>query len=316
MLMQLPSEYAKASEKYENGKSRAISGVEPFHYAISPYGTERIEDSVRRLVGVEKNLTRASKMAAERKRCIISLSYKQELSMLDYSDFNVQHTPHAQAAIFNAAAIVGHQLGFHKDWIRANKWIAEAKFNATFSIPQSDDVHKSVQGMFSGTRNTDLINTLLNRHYLMIARKYVLDYYTIGPDDYYAVHQGDDVWISNKKRHWAALLYYTLNEMGLVFNPMKQMFGHHRGEFLRIYYFNGNATGYSVRCVVIYLLRPLQSIPDVFLEGWVQTLTSGFATMTRRGITLPILNVLYDTDVFYHTSVKAHFRDEKPVSNR
>lgn len=168
--------------------------------------------------------------------------------------------------------------------------------------------------MFSGTRNTDLINTLLNRRYLMIAKKYIFDKYGIFPDDYYAVHQGDDVWISNKRRHFAALLFYTLNEMGLIFNPIKQMFGHHRGEFLRIYYFNGVATGYSVRCIVNYLLRPLQSIPDVFLEGWIQTLTSGFATMARRGITLPILNVLYDTDVFYYTLVKAHIRDERPVS--
>lgn len=163
----VPSEYAKASEKYENGKSRAIYGVEPFHYAISTYGTERIEDSIRRLTGVEKGLTGAL------------------WQPLDYSDFNVQHTPHAQAAIFNAAAIVGEQLGFHKDWVRANKWIAGAKFNATFSIPQSDDIHKVVQGMFSGTRNTDLINTLLNRRYLMIARKYVLDWYTIGPLDHW-----------------------------------------------------------------------------------------------------------------------------------
>lgn len=85
----VPAEYAKASEKYENVKSRAIYGVEPYHYAISTYGTERIEDSIRRLEGVEKGLTGASTMAAERKRCVISLSYKQELTMLDYSDFNV-----------------------------------------------------------------------------------------------------------------------------------------------------------------------------------------------------------------------------------
>lgn len=182
--------------------------------------------------------------------------------------------------------MVGQQLGFHPDWIRANKWIAEAKFNSTFTVPQSDDIHKSVQGMFSGTRNTDLINTLLNRRYLMIARKYVLDGYTIGPDDHYAVHQGDDVWISNKKLHWAALLYYTLNEMGLIFNPMEQMFGHHRGEFLRIYYFNGSAAEYSVRCVVNYILRPLQSTPDVFLEGWVQTLVSGKGRIVDVCITL------------------------------
>lgn len=143
--------------------------------------------------------------------------------------------------------------------------------------------------MYSGTRNTDLLNTLLNRAYVNIAAKYVKEHYGIEPEEVYRVHQGDDVWLSNRKRHWAALIYYTLNQMGLVFNPLKQMFGTGRGEFLRAYCNNGYGYGYVNRCIFNYLLRPLQGSLEVTLTNWTTKFNSSFATMHRRVINYEML---------------------------
>lgn len=174
-------------------------------------------------------------------------------------------------------------------------------------------MHKAEQGMFSGTRTTDLINTLCNRNYVLLAKDIVAEIFGLHPEAFYHVHQGDDLWITNKKRHWAAMMFYVLMLMGLIFNPIKQMSGHQRGEFLRIYYDHGRAMGYSVRFIVNYLLRPLQNESDCFLEQWTRTLSASYATMHRRGICFNVLNALYDTDDLYYARIMAHARDEAPV---
>lgn len=308
-----PSEVAKGSEKFENGKSRAIYGVEPTHYAINSYGTEIVERYISKLDGVEKGITGTSQLAAERFRCLITKQDMTECTMLDYSDFNIQHTARAQAMIFEALAEVGKEMKFHDDWIQSQYWVARAKFNSSFRVPNDITEYAVTQGMFSGTRSTDLINTLLNRRYLLIAIDYVSTHYHVQPENMYHVHQGDDVWLSNSKRHWAAVVFYVLNAMGFVFNPLKQMFGHHRGEFLRVYYNRGTAYGYSARAIINYFLRPLQGVSDVFIEQWIRTLNASFATLYRRGIDLPLLNTLYDCDMLYYTLIKSHVKDERPI---
>lgn len=87
--------------------------------------------------------------------------------MLDYMNFNIQHSRVAMTILYESFAQVGEEIGCHADWIRANKWLAKDKFNmkvtvkdaAKFGLP-SEWVIK--QGMFSGTKGTFLINTLLN----------------------------------------------------------------------------------------------------------------------------------------------------------
>lgn len=78
--------------------------------------------------------------------------------MMDYDNFNVMHTKEAQQIIFEEIATIGEYLRSHPDWIKANNWIKEAKEDQVFTLPGDNAVHKVFQGMFSGTRSTDLIN--------------------------------------------------------------------------------------------------------------------------------------------------------------
>lgn len=83
--------------------------------------------------------------------------------------------------------------------------------------------------MFSGTKGTDLINTMLNLAYFKLAADFLADICGLTLADLYHVLQGDDVWISTTTPHRQAAVYYVINAMGLVTQLVKQMFGRNRG---------------------------------------------------------------------------------------
>lgn len=309
-----PAEMATASEKFENGKARAIYGVEPLHYCINTYATKGLEERLNQVRGLEKGLSGIKGYAAEINRAKLSGRADIHCTMLDWADFNIHHTPLVQSMLFGIIADVGAKRGAHKDWVRANLWVARAKMNMTCLFPDDPFPAKITQGMFSGTRSTDLINTILNLAYYGVAKRYVADVYNLHPEEEYHVHQGDDVWLSNKKRHWAASIYYVMNNMNFIFQPSKQMFGPGRGEFLRVLYSKGHAYGYAARQLVNYIQRPIQNDLPPGALSWAHTLSESFARLSRRGFTLAGLNMMYDADVDYWTRVKAHKQDDRPIS--
>lgn len=308
-----PIESAVASEKMENGKSRAIYSVAPNHYSINTYATHGLEERLYLVPGLEKGLSGVKEYAQQRKRAFITADDDQECTMLDYADFNIQHTPLAQKMIFEEFARVGRMRSFHIDWINANQWVADAKDNQRVKFPHLEGVYKVEQGMFSGTRSTDLINTILNLAYFNVAVSQVQEMFKIKPDQLYHVHQGDDVWISNKSKHWAATLYQVMVTMGFVFQSSKQMFGTRRGEFLRVLYADGAAIGYAARVMTNYILRPVQGSVSIDVAEWAQTLSNSFCVMARRGFDNSYLNILYDNDMYYWVKIKAHIKDNKPI---
>lgn len=123
-----PFEHAIASDKWENGKARAIYGVHIIHYIINTYCTYGLEERFHAVEGLEKGLRGIKEFAGMNKRADICVKKQDECSMLDYADFNIQHTPRAQAAIFKCLAQLGIQRGYAPDWIKANNWIAAAKY--------------------------------------------------------------------------------------------------------------------------------------------------------------------------------------------
>lgn len=309
-----PREVAHASEKYENGKARAIYGVEPMHYVINTYATKGFEERLHLVPGLEKGAAGSQACALEMRRALLTHDPNLECTMLDYADFNRHHTPEAQATIFRVFATLGKRLGATNDWIRANEWVADAKRNAWVIFPGSSREERAVQGMFSGTRSTDLINTLLNLAYFNIANKYVSQQIGIYPSALYHVHQGDDVWISNTNLVWARLVYYTLNNMGFIFQEQKQMFGSGRGEYLRVLYQHGIARGYFARAMANYLLRPIQNVNPLDPVAWARAASDSAALLVRRGLSVPVAYAIgWDCRHFW-ARARAHPKDRAPVS--
>jgi len=157
-----PVEKSIASEKKEH-KPRAIYGVNPEHYFINTYATMGFEERLHLIPGLEKGLTGLSDVAAQVKRTMITSDPLTECTMMDHADFNIIHSPTAMAILFKVFAAIGEEAGACRDWIRANEYIAESKFDMRCSYPNGRGNFLHVkQGMFSGTRSTDLIN-----HYLI-----------------------------------------------------------------------------------------------------------------------------------------------------
>lgn len=309
-----PAEIAHASEKMENGKSRAIYGVEPMHYVINTYATKGFEERLHLVDGLEKGASGSLALRYEKLRAHITADPTKECTMLDYADFNRHHTPRAQKMIFDVFAELGRSVGAHPDWIQANEWVARSKMNMKCFFPGDKVARPVLQGMFSGTRSTDLINTILNLAYFRIAERWVADRLSLTPQSLYHVHQGDDVWITNDNPVWARELYYTLHNMGFLFQENKQMFGSGRGEYLRVLYGQGSGRGYVARAVANFLLRPLQQRMGVDPYAWANTVRDGCSLLMRRGLNVDMAQVLYEDNMGYWARVRAHERDFAPVS--
>lgn len=309
-----PKEVAHASEKYENGKARAIYGVEPMHYVINTYATKGFEERLHMIDGLEKGAAGPLAAALEQRRALQSGDKDVECTMLDYADFNRHHTPRAQAVLFEVFAALGKRVGANPDWIRANYWVAEAKRDMRAVFPHKPNRQLRVhQGMFSGTRSTDLINTLLNLAYFKVAQDYLAGE-GLTAAELYHTHQGDDVWISNRNRVWARGLYYSLNAMGFLFQESKQMFGQGRGEYLRVLYIDGTGGGYLARAIANYITRPLQQNASLDPVGWARTIREGCALLSRRGMMRPMLQAIYRNGMQFWARARAHRQDKAPVS--
>lgn len=330
----VPEEVAVASEKCENGKGRALYGVEPKHYMHSTYATKGLEERLHLQDGLEKGLSGQEALQREVLRSKITQDSSQHCMMVDYADFNVQHTPTAQQLVFEVIAKVGATRGACRDFVRANEWVAESKSNMRCRFSPRDlpscsvrskrdycnyKVKKSFttrvqQGMFSGTRSTDLINTLLNLCYFRIAKKAADELCGKAPSELYHVHQGDDVWISTNEPVWCASLYYALNSMGLVMQSSKQMFGQGRGEYLRVLYSNGIAGGYLGRAIANAVTKEIQRPLPLDAMANIATAMTSLSTCCRRGMSRLALSMLWYDKVDHLSKIQAFPGDPNPVT--
>ncbi|QVT76732.1 RdRp [Bemisia tabaci toti-like virus 1] len=300
-----PIEEATASEKMESGKARAIYGTKPLHYVISSYATDKFEERLRLVQGLEKGVSGLEGLVREIKRASLSSS-EHHLTMLDFANFNIQHSPRSQAVLHEVCHRLGPEHHAPIDWLQAHLWLAKSKYNMWVELPGTDGSTQRtrvrvVQGLFSGTKTTDLTNTALNWCYVRVAKQLVAEQYALHPLGLYTVHQGDDIWLSNLLVVWSAILFYTMNSMGFVFAPTKQMIGLHRGEYLRVLSTHGQAIGYLARSIVNMLIKPVQQAMPLTPNENLSSTNTALGTLSRRG--LPFVSL-----VALHFDLSRHWR--------
>lgn len=127
------------------------------------------------------------------------------------------------------------------------------------------------------------------------------------------IHQGDDVWLSNKSRHFAALLFYQMNAFGFRFTPSKQMFGRGFGEFLRVMYNPAGGNGYGVRSMVNYHLKPIQNARILNIQAYAASLCDTYYVLQRRGFNISFLNTMWECDLLHWTCLKRDNTDKQPL---
>lgn len=307
------TEVARASEKFENGKSRAIYGTSPEHYVINTYVTQGMEERLHLVPGLEKGASGAQVLYTINKKCNVTKDALQDCCMLDYADFNIHHTPQAQTIIFQCIREVAMKHNPSQDWLAASAWMAASKTRQRVYFPGDHQYSNVTQGMFSGTRSTDLINTILNLAYFRVANSFLTKTATY-PHNLYNVHQGDDLWLSSSNKMWTRRLYYTMSQQGFIFQESKQMFGHGRGEFLRVLYSHGDAYGYLQRALVNMLLKPIQAPLLSSPSEWLQGFTSTCKVIGRRGLVPGLVQAIWADVINHHAAVRAHPLDKKPIT--
>jgi len=277
-----PKIVARGSEKFEF-KPRAIYATDIIDYVMVTYVIEHIEPRLNLIDGIEIGVTGIDEMAAVARRIWWSRRPGLETTMTDYADFNLQHSLAAQTAVFTAIRDVADGLAFDPDFYKAVAWCEAAFSNQHAYFPKPVDRERPcVQGLFSGVRATNFINTILNLVYFEIVRSQVKLHYNLEPDTLFRVHQGDDVWISNFSRLWAAVFFTQSLAVGFVMQPSKQMFDIQTGEFLRVRYKNGRALGYMARAIAGFILRTIQSTIPLTPTEHARGLDGQIRTLYRR----------------------------------
>lgn len=299
-----PKIEAVASEKFEMGKGRAIYGTKPVDYAIMSYVIGSSERKLWRVDGVESGLSGLDEVMCIVRRAKEASIPNVECTMIDYADFNYQHTLGAQSAVFDALRDRMGQIGAHSDVVRCADWCAKALLNQWCTFPNSKKPVRITQGMFSGCRGTNFLNTVLNVAYMRLAVSNVSRLLQLHAVNLYTVHQGDDVWVSNGSRLWAAGVYLTLQRCGLIFQAGKQMFDQRRGEFLRVVYTEEGARGYPLRAIGTLIMNPLQSTDVHSPQDRAAGLTSQIHLLHRRGVSEECCAWLWDSTVRHALAVK------------
>ncbi|UHK03176.1 MAG: RNA-dependent RNA polymerase [Hangzhou totivirus 6] len=284
-LYDTPKLEAVASEKFEQSKARAIYGTKPKDYCVMAYAIMQLESILHKVEGLEGGLTGADEMRSILRRMKLFKDSDEEGLMLDYADFNIQHTLEAQAEVFRAILRRFAYVGIKGDIVIALQWCADACMNQWVKFPGDSSYYKVVQGLFSGNRGTNFINTLCNLAYFKCGSQFVERLLGTKAVDLYNLHQGDDVWISFKNRIWGISLYAVMKNMGFVFQNSKQMQDISRGEFLRVLYSKEGAMGYLARAIGTLIIRPLQGEDDVSPDGRVTALNNQVMVLSRRQLT-------------------------------
>lgn len=301
---------AVGSEKFEISKARSIYGADPKSYAILTYLTSRFESYLSKDDGFEDGQTGLPELCNMFKRMHAMTEKEMIAAMVDFTDFNYQHTHQAQSLVFEVIKDLLIAQGAHPDMIKAAKWAVAANMNQHVKFPGSDKYIRTTQGLFSGVRTTNFANTLLNKAYYKVAHNEVIKNMGLQPRHLLNIHKGDDVWISNKSVEYAMALFASMQCMGLQFRNSKQLFGTNVGEFLRVRYWKGGMGGYLCRAIGTFLLKPTQSAegsaPSVLLQG----LCSQINILYRRGLHLEACTLLWDATVNFWSNYRhKNFKD-------
>lgn len=302
-LDETPEITATGSEKYEISKARAIYGASNQSFMIITYLTRNIEKRMKHVQGLEEGLTELQELAAVNRRLTLASQPGVITTMIDYSDFNLQHTLAAQSKMFEVVHRIMIAKGMHPDMIKAAKWMSDACLNQKVKFPFSPKYYQVKQGMFSGVRSTHLENTIFNLCYFKVADDYVQNHLGIHPLNINTIHKGDDVWITNHNIVYAIALYAVMTSMGFVFESSKQLFGI-IAEFLRVRYWPGYLMGYLGRSIGTLIERPLQSTDSNSPAVMLQALRSQINVCFRRGLSLEACELVWKTLVAHWSTFK------------
>ncbi|KAJ4159593.1 uncharacterized protein LMH87_007534 [Akanthomyces muscarius] len=199
-VLSRPQIVAKLHQKLNEtgGKARAIYGVTIWHYIISNWLMAPLEKAIAH-PAIDINLPNADFVklevlrAQEANRAACFSSY-------DYPDFNSMHTHYHMSIIYEEAGAVFRASSCYmamnrdeRDLVsQGYKWLQDATFTQVCFLPESDEFIQTVGGLYSGNRDTTLINTVLNIAYARVVDTSCRNM-ALNPSVQWRLCHGDDI---------------------------------------------------------------------------------------------------------------------------
>nr|QDB74982.1 MAG: RNA-dependent RNA polymerase [Pericornia byssoides totivirus 1] len=262
--------YVSASPKLEHGKTRAIFACDTVNYLAFEHLMGTVEANWRgnRVIlnpGKGGHLGMAQRVRGARSRSGVSL-------MLDYDDFNSQHSSLAMKILIEETCTI---TGYPPE--------LAAKLITSFDrmdIYAEGEYQGRVRGtLMSGHRTTTYCNTVLNEVYL------ALEVGRANLDKYNSLHVGDDVYLGVASYQEAGYVLERVATSQLRMNPAKQSVGHVTTEFLRIASEARYSYGYLARAVAsITSGNWVNELALAPLEALTNMVSSARSVANRSGV--------------------------------
>ncbi|GFM95171.1 RNA-dependent RNA polymerase, partial [viral metagenome] len=295
---------AKAHTKgNEHGKLRAIYGSLYSHYVLGSYWSEYLESTLTfKSASMNKD---NSQLLKETNARMVSCSNGVWIVCLDYSDFNAQHSNMAQRLVIETIYKWALSKGFPTtaEFDQIATWYAQSFENQWFQRPDTKEWVKIKSGMFSGVRQTTLINTVLNLTY---HRLYLRSAYDLGSkvDCLNAYVLGDDGW-AEFTTEADAKMYVTVALMGgMEINPLKQLISQGRGEYLRLIYDRDSTVrGCAVRSLSSMVHGNVENNQPSVARQRISELYSQSAMLARRGLDRETMHRIFEDLALYEVDI-------------
>ncbi|CAO1614475.1 unnamed protein product [Jaminaea pallidilutea] len=287
-----PQIVAKLHQKLNEtgGKARAIYGVTIWHYIFSNWLMAPFELAIDHQ-SIDINL-RSDQFVALQARRAQGAARQECFSSYDYPDFNSMHSHHHMSLVYDKAQQIAHASGTVVGWTREEtdclargyQWLSDSVFTQVCFLKEAEDFIQTVGGLYSGNRDTTLINTLLNVAYARVVdiscRNMKLD-----PRVDWRLWHGDDI-ITQHGSYGAALAWNRVAaKANLKGQEEKLLTDRSYHEYLRVMgCADGKLRGSVTRAIASFVNGNWETEQIPGIHGKVAELETSLCTLGRRGL--------------------------------
>lgn len=316
LLKTRPKIVAKAHMKLNEtgGKARAIYGVTLWHYIFSNWLTAPLEKHLDH-PNIDINLAGSEMLDA----VVARVSRVEEgyvFNSYDYPDFNAMHTHEYMAEIYSSAKRhalaamdregAGRYSSEDRELVELGfDWMRESNMNQYVLHPDTGEILRTTSGLYSGNRDTTLINTLLNIAYAKVVDESLRAKYT-NPGVVERLCHGDDIITIHSSLSKALLWNDEAAACNLKGQESKLMIDHKHHEYLRIMGCSDNKLrGSLARCVATFCNGNWETDKIIGVWAKLQESANSLATWVRRGAASGTVQELWNI-VRYRTLVEVY----------
>lgn len=286
------------------GKVRAIYNVELPHFLAFDYICSDIERGLR-VEGLNLNEKPGVGMRDLMKRrewC----KDRRALNSYDYPDFNIFHTQRSMFELYDSMkrvylpSLKNESLG---DKLKFCDWCAESNLEQGFVSEDGERFYNVGGTLFSGRRDTTIVNTILNYVYNHNINFGVLKEFGL-EGSLGGYYHGDD--LCSLFNDYVSILYWDSYAVqnGFSANDLKLLSDYGYCEFLRLLYFpSGQVLGSCVRAIASYINGNWESEVDRDPVSRASSLWDQFGVLFRRGLDQKLCNALFSEALSYWSPV-------------